>query len=514
MIRQWLNDPIIIAGLLKEDTLLHMPEKTWNDFEQIAKDKKVYVFGAGRFAQNYLSLLEEKASIQGFLDNDIKKDGSKIGNHIVKHTSFLDTIENKDNIVILIMSTIYTQLIYEQLQKMGMVHIYSFFDMEKKTASKVELLDKCRTLLNDCKIKDNKILVKINPAGKYICHAQAIIEKLLTMNKELEIVWMCDDKSGFPDGIRVVENSQKNMLIELADAKIFISNDVLHFGTPKKEGQVFINTWHGSIALKRIGKYLRSEHAQELEIMHVDSFSRHTDYFISNGKWCTQMYRDTFNFSGEILEYGSARLDSLFEEQPEYEHKTKSKFGIDDKDFVLLYAPTFREKAGKDRSGILSFDVEKVKTALEKRWGGKWHIIVKHHPGISAKLNVSELLPGCIVANPTMNIYELMRITDLLITDYSSTMFEAGFLGKKVLLFANDVQDYIDNERGMYFDYYSLPYAIAESEQQLVDNICQFDEAAYDEKVKRFNEKELGIIEDGNATERTVRLILDVIEGR
>ncbi len=515
MLNQWLDDSIIVSCLFQEDTILNIPEKSWEDFENISQNKRIYVFGAGRFAQKYLPEIEKRTEIEAFLDNDIKKADSKVGQYVIKHSSILEQIEDKNDVVVLIMSTIFTQIIYRQLEKMGIKNIFSFFDMERKEPAKIELLNKCREALDNCEIKQNKILVKINPTGKYVCHARAIVDKLLSLDKELEIVWMCNDREGFPEKIRVVENTQKNLLMELADTKIFISNDVLHFGTPKKEEQVFINTWHGSIALKRIGKYLKSERAGELELMHVNSFSRHTDYFISNGKWCSDMYRDTFNYDGNIVEFGSPRLDMLFEESKEAMRNVKAQFDIDENDKIMLYAPTFREGADKDKTGVLKFDAEKVKNALTMRWGGKWHIIAKLHPGLMKKCDTLEnMLPGCIVAQSDMNIYELFQLMDLLVTDYSSTMFEAGFLGKKVLLYANDVDDYVNNERGMYFDYYALPYDRADCEEKLIKNILSFDIEEYEKKVREFNEKDLGIIEDGKATERTVGLILDIIEGR
>ena len=107
---------------------------------------------------------------------------------------------------------------------------------------------------------------------------------------------------------------------------------------------------------------------------------------------------------------------------------------------------------------------------------------------------------------------ELLVATDILITDFSSSMFDFILKGNRVFLYTNDYEDYINNERALNFDIKrDIPFSFANTEEELIMNIKSYDEANESEKVNEMKEK-LGIRDDGHASERIAHLIVKQME--
>ena len=105
---------------------------------------------------------------------------------------------------------------------------------------------------------------------------------------------------------------------------------------------------------------------------------------------------------------------------------------------------------------------------------------------------------------------ELVAASDIMITDYSSIMFEPAFVKKPVFLLAVDRKEYIDGERGLLIDYEDLPFSIAESNDELIQNMERFEQKEYEEKVQQFLD-EYGVHEDGHAGERAAVFVSQMI---
>ena len=509
----WLNDQVVVSCLMQEDMLHSEMEGDWDELLKESDGKKVYLFGAGKMTRQYIDRIKKKVKIEYIIDNDSKRNGENLSGCIICTPDKLFQEKNGDCIVI-IASTIYATTIYKQLVNNGITRIYSLLNLLKKEEDFRVKIDKCREYLKNIPINRNKILVKLKPKGRYAGNAKIIVEELVKINPNCEIVWMSELGEKVPKYIKKVASSQQNLLYELASASVFIYNDIQHFGIPKKDGQLFINTWHGCVALKHIGKYINNASVDVgLELMHINGTSEKTDYYISNGTWCTGMYRDSFNYSGEILEVGSPRLDPLFENKSDDEKTIRSELGIANNKRILLYAPTFRQCSRTNGSEVIEFNILNMKSALEERFGGEWEIVVKMHPAVKLSETVKRRLKNAIWIETEKDIYEILKITEVLMTDYSSTMFEVGFLKRKVILFATDVETYLKYERGMYFDFFNLPYPIALSEGELLEVIRNFDENKYLRDVEKFNKDELGIVEDGTAGRKVAQIINLYIKG-
>ena len=108
------------------------------------------------------------------------------------------------------------------------------------------------------------------------------------------------------------------------------------------------------------------------------------------------------------------------------------------------------------------------------------------------------------------DMQELLRASDILITDFSSSMFDFSIMNKVCILYASDFDEYLKNERKLYFDVKKeLPFPVATNNLELKKVIENFNDTLYHENIEIFNKK-LGIFEDGNASKKIVDLILEL----
>ena len=158
-----------------------------------------------------------------------------------------------------------------------------------------------------------------------------------------------------------------------------------------------------------------------------------------------------------------------------------------------------------------SIDYEILIDAARKKWGGNWKVIVRLHPNMTEeqrKLKFSENVKNGL---EYQEINELIVASELLITDYSSCMFDAMEDGKKVIFYATDLEDYIE-ERGTYFQYKDLPFPLSKSNEELCETIARYDDAKQKELATAFM-KEQGFFNDGQAAQRISDRIRRVIHG-
>lgn len=357
------------------------------------------------------------------------------------------------------------------------------------------------------RINRNKIIF-VHYDYKYQCNPKYICEELLRQHKGYDIVYAVKkDAQGntpvLPEGIRAVEINTYEFFTELATAKIWVDNALncpLSF-VPKKHGQVLINTWHGSLGLKRITGV--PDRKWQLA---AKTAGRITNFMISNSAFETEVYRSTYWSSPRvrIMEYGHPRNDILFcddEKKAELRRKVCAHFGADEDTQFILYAPTFRNSGSTECYDI---DCERVLSAARERFGGKWKMLCRYHIKVADKMQrtVSEdILDG----NSYGDIQELMTVCKIGITDYSSWICDQVLGSSFGFIYAPDLDEY-DSERGFYYPLQETPFPIARNNDELINNIIGFDEEHYERRRQVFL-RTRGCREDGRAAKRTVRLI-------
>ena len=339
---------------------------------------------------------------------------------------------------------------------------------------------------------------------QYSCNPRYLTEYLLENNTEFEIFWVFKgnvDTFGVDKRIKCVRYKSLRYFLLVNTAEFFITNartDPYRIYWHKRKGQKYVMLWHGGVALKRIEKDAESQLSYSyLKKAKIDS--KVCDLMVSGCRFQTSLLKEKFWYDGEILEKGIPRNDVFFDKarHPEMRERICRKYGISPDSRIVLYAPTFRRDKSIEPYRI---DWSRVVPELRKIYGSeKVSVLLRLHPNLIGKADASSLVNDESVIDVTRyhDMQELLCVSDLLITDYSSSMFDITMLKKPCMLYATDIEKY---NRGYYFDFAELPFPLARNEEELIGNIRTFDSAAYDESVESFFEKHIGLCEDGNAS--------------
>ena len=303
--------------------------------------------------------------------------------------------------------------------------------------------------------------------------------------------------------MRLVVRNSYEYFKEIASAKVWVDN-ALCFPwepVPKKKDQFYLQTWHGSMGLKRIGvndvKERKWAKAAKLG-------TKWTDLCISNSTFETGVFRETHWPETEILELGHARNDILFadeEEKAEIRARVCEFFGITEDKKIALYAPTFRNG---DNTKYYNMNYNRVLDALEKKFGGDWVLLNRFHfkTKITRAGGTSRKIFG---ATEYPDMQELMVAADVGITDYSSWICDFVLTGRPGFIYAPDLSSY-NKERGFYYPLESTPFPIAENNNELEARILDFDMDEYSRKKEVFLQ-ERGCKENGDAAKKIVEII-------
>lgn len=367
---------------------------------------------------------------------------------------------------------------------------------------------------NTIGIQKNKIVFSNYMGRAYGCNPKYVADELIKRNAPFDYVWLLKPEEYYladeiPSKIRIVDYTSKQALMELATAKYWVDNyHKIYFlkkGLKKDKSQIYIQMWHGSLGIKKLEKNVSSlvcdkdwENAAELN-------SKITDVWVSNSDFETRVYNEAFWKINEIKLFGHPRNDIFFRDTKEIKNKVFSKLNIDCSKKIVLYAPTFREDYSLEAYNV---DFARVKSALEKKFGGEFVFVVRFHPRVKRYSKVMFPQYDYIVdATFYPDIQELLAVSDVLLSDYSSCMFDYMLTKNPVFVYAVDIEKY-DNERGFYYSMKDTPFPIAEHNDELINQIENFDYEKYKKEVKTFLDGK-GCIDDGHASERVVDFIIE-----
>ncbi len=355
------------------------------------------------------------------------------------------------------------------------------------------------------KIKKNKI-VFCNFYGRgYGDNPKYIAEYILSNNLDYELVWIidknkCKNGDSLPEKIRKTEYKSFSSVKELSTAGIWIDNCRKDYFPPKKDGQIYIQTWHGTFITKKIEA---DANLPDYYIHMAKKDSKAIDFLLSSNRKRTEQLKRCFWYDGPIIETGSPRDDILFHEDAKKNIKNKIceyyRFSSDKK--ILLYVPTFRNSHSLEPYNI---DYKSILAVIENRFCGNWQIITRLHPGMIEFVDKLHLPNFVINATFYNDMQELLCASDIILTDYSS-MGDYSLYLKPVFMFCTDIEEY-KKERGLEEDLETLPFPIAQNNDELKSNILTFDKQKYEKKLLAYYEQE-GLCEMGNASEKVVELI-------
>ncbi len=357
-------------------------------------------------------------------------------------------------------------------------------------------------------VKKNKIIVSSYYGRGYGDNPKYIVEQLLLSNKKLKIIWLLknmDEAKSLPQGVTPCKNNTIRGIYHLATSKIWIDNCRKSFRY-KKKNQIYIQTWHG-FALKRIEKDVQ-DHLGKSYVQGAIKDSRNVDLIISDSRFMTQIYNSSFWYEGEVVEWGSPRNDIFWGDCSEYVSKIKNYYGIGIDKKIILYAPTFRCDHSLDAYNL---DCRQVCSLFQQRFGDEFVLLIRLHPNIVDKCSNIKFDNNQII-NATFypDMQELLAGVDVVISDYSSLMFDFALSRKPCFQFATDIEQY-KMDRNFYFEIDNLPFPLCRSNSELKDVILSFDIDSYRKGIDAFFVK-VGMIEEGNASKNCAKWIIERID--
>ena len=289
-------------------------------------------------------------------------------------------------------------------------------------------------------------------------------------------------------------------LFNLATSKYVFLNDnffplaFMNF----KDNSIVIQLWHAPGAFKKFGASVENSDM-------LKKISDNTDYLIITSDHVKKFYEEAFQIDeSKIQSLGLPRSDYYFKNHnlAGLKEKFHDKYNIGKDKKIILYAPTFRQD--KEYNDVFKYlDLEEFNNNL----ADEYILVLRLHPKVKKFYDEDISSTGKYVdCSDYENEQELLLISDILITDYSSIMIEFAILDKPVIFFAYDLDNYLNNERGFYLDYeHDLPGPVVYNSQQLINCINNGVDTS---KLKSFVELQFGNV-DGSSSKKIIDFVIN-----
>ncbi|RFU41955.1 CDP-glycerol:glycerophosphate glycerophosphotransferase [Actinomadura logoneensis] len=289
--------------------------------------------------------------------------------------------------------------------------------------------------------------------AQYSCSPRAVFEELRRRRPDIECVWVTrDGRFEVPEGARAVLMESREHYEALARARWIVGNYGQLPWFVKREGQTYLQTWHGT-PLKKLAHDLRDMPYKRTETLEwMEREVPRWDVLISPNPFTTPIMRRAFRYDGEILESGYPRNDILTAPgAASVGRRVRERLGVPDGRRVVLYAPTWRDDHHL-APGRRAFSLELDLALLRERLGDDHVVLVRAHYLITDR-SWSDSDGFVIDVSRYGEIAELYLAADVLVTDYSSAMFDFAVMGRPMVFYAYDLESYRDTVRGFYLDF-------------------------------------------------------------
>lgn len=351
-------------------------------------------------------------------------------------------------------------------------------------------------------IDTKKIAFEAYSGKEYSCNPKAIYEYMVNHSKydEYSFVWAFNSPEEFAylrknPRTKLVKRNSKEYVKEFATSKFLIFN--IHYMPPyviPKKGQVLLNTWHGK-PLKKIGFSI------DADVLGSKSKKETLRVFKKAGKTASRILvpspvfydimRDAFaipekNWAKKAVVAGYSRNEFLFTYTDEDVKRVKAKLHIPDNKKIILYAPTWRVTNYSQKDAAYVYKSHLDFSNLKSKLGNDYVILFRAHNNEAKTVNFSHLSDFVIDATDISDVNELYIISDLMISDYSGTIFDYANLKRPIILYMYDKEEYREKV-GFNFPLEILPGKIVTTEEELADSIADsIQYFSFDEKYQQF----------------------------
>ena len=330
-------------------------------------------------------------------------------------------------------------------------------------------------LFKPFRLKENRVTFISNRRNSISGNYESIYTELIK-DKNIEIKTVLDTKESFISCFKYG--------YYLASSKVILIDDYIRsvYEIKKRGDNYLVQVWHACGAFKAFGFSRLSKEG----CWPQDSRSHRTyDYCLVSSKHIAKHYAEAFGMNVDrVIATGVPRTDIFFDETYKREVRAKifSTYPMLKDKKVILFAPTFRGSSKKEGNyPYYRFDYKKI----FESFGDEYRIIIKHHPHVNNKLVIEDEYKDRVIdLSKNEELNELLFVTDILITDYSSVIFEAALLDIPMLFYAFDLDEYISS-RGFYCEYISfIPGKLVENMDEIIAALMVGDFEA--DKIKEF----------------------------
>ncbi|MBQ8935780.1 MAG: CDP-glycerol glycerophosphotransferase family protein, partial [Oscillospiraceae bacterium] len=281
-----------------------------------------------------------------------------------------------------------------------------------------------------------------------------------------------------------------------------------------RRGQTYLQCWHGT-PLKRLGYDICEDGNAMNSLAEIHRKYRlegeKVDYFLSPSPFASKCFRsawqlDRWGKGDAILEVGYPRNDRLVNASEEERTALRRKLGIPEGKRAVLYTPTFRDDQHISGQGY-AYRPGVDFGELRQKLGDDWVILFRAHYLVASAFDFTAY-PGFVLdVSGVADINDLYIASDLMITDYSSTMFDYAVLRRPILFYMYDLEQYRDRLRGFYFDLNELPGTILTRQDELAPAILHTKDFVWTDEWEAFRQR-FAPLEDGKAADRVIRALL------
>lgn len=358
-------------------------------------------------------------------------------------------------------------------------------------------------------VNRKKFYFRVFGGTRYACNPKYLYLWLVKNNFDFSYVWELNHPVPLErNTVRVSSFHSLRAVFHMMTSRFIVTNGAFPWWIPLRRSQVVLETWHGGGAYKRVGIYEKKPTA--FFDFEQKKNSMQATFYISSCKKFTEIQSVSKCVLPEkFICTGMPRNAILFDYDTILRLKShvRNDFKVSNNAKIVLYAPTYRGATGfktnESQGNPIELDFTKLVSALKTSFGGEWLLFYRSH---YFDQYLKNSLPDFVIdATKYEDMQELLCAADVLVTDYSSSMWDFALTGKPCFLYAPDIDKYMA-ERGFYTDPATWPFPLARSEDALWENIARFDGEKYAAAVRKHLE-DLGSYENKEACRKVCEAI-------
>lgn len=360
---------------------------------------------------------------------------------------------------------------------------------------------------------ENLIMFEANLGKNYTGNPKYLYEYMLRNPKysNFKFVWTYPDTEStkIPGNPILAERGSSEYFYYLAKAKYWVNNILFPVKAKRKE-TVYLQTWHGT-PLKKLGFDIECEGPEKQAFGNLYKESQNWDYLLTDNDYGEEKLVNAFRFKKQVIKEGYPINDIFYNEELNSAARERllSQYSAINGKKVILYAPTWRDLQGDYVRGYdfsLPFDLAQ----LHKNFSDEYVVLLKLHHLIADNLVIDDVYKDFLInVSNEEDIMELLCITDVLITDYSSVFYDFASAKKPILFYMYDLEEYINETRGLYVGIDTLPGPILSNSDELTDAISNIEsyDYAHSEKLQNFCDK-MAKYCNGHSCEKVLDIVL------